>query len=85
MFNLRPGSSLLPSHRRPRTRRLGLRLPASRIEPIGGVAIVSRPAQPDARIQVLAMTLDEPRPSLPNDWRPGMPVSCDRSLDLPKS
>ena len=51
------------------------------IEAIGGVALVSRPAQPDARIQVVPMTVDELKPFLPKQWQPGMPLSCNRCLD----
>jgi hypothetical protein len=50
-------------------------------EPIGAVAMVSRPAQPDARIQTQRLTIAELRPSLSEDWRPGMSVPCSRCLD----
>ena len=49
-------------------------------EAIGSVALVARPAQPDARIQVLPMTVDELKPFVPSEWRPGMPVACSRCL-----
>jgi hypothetical protein len=49
-------------------------------EPIGSVALVSRPARPDARITVEPLTVKKLRPSLPANWRPGMPLSCSRCL-----
>ena len=49
-------------------------------EPIGGIALVSRPAQPDARITVEPMTGGKLRPFLPADWKPGTPVSFNRCL-----
>ena len=50
-------------------------------EPIGGVALVSRPAQPDARIAVEPMTVAKLRPFMPDGWRPGSPLSCSRCLN----
>ena len=49
-------------------------------EPLGGVALVNRPAQPDARIQAMPMTVPELRRILPTEWRPGDPVYCNRCL-----
>jgi hypothetical protein len=50
------------------------------IDEILGVALVSRPAQPDARILSISIDTEELRAALPDAWQPGMPVSCDKCL-----
>lgn len=44
------------------------------------IAWVNRPDQPDARLQSVPVELEKLRKALPPEWRPGMPVSCDRCL-----
>ena len=48
---------------------------------LDAVALVSRPAMPDARIEAISMSVAEIREGLPG-WRPGMPLSCDRCLSV---
>jgi hypothetical protein len=50
------------------------------IDEILGVALVSRPAQPDARLTKVSIDTKDLRTALPPQWRPGMPVSCDICL-----
>jgi hypothetical protein len=50
------------------------------IDEVLGVALVSRPAQPDARIVSLSVTTQDLREALPAEWRPGTPVNCDKCL-----
>jgi hypothetical protein len=45
-----------------------------------GMAWVNRPDQPDARLTALPLPMDELREKMPAEWRPGMPLSCDRCL-----
>lgn len=45
------------------------------------VSFVGRPAQPDARIQVISIDTRKLREMLGPEFLPGMPVSCDRCLD----
>jgi hypothetical protein len=45
-----------------------------------GIAWVTRPDQPDARLTALPLSTDEIRAKMPPDWRPGMPLACDRCL-----
>jgi hypothetical protein len=45
-----------------------------------GIAWVSRPEQPDARLQSVPIDVDQLKRALPSGWKPGMPVSCDRCL-----
>ena len=51
-----------------------------RIEALSAVAIVARPAQPDARLTALPVDSDELRAALGPGFQIGMPVSCDRCL-----
>jgi hypothetical protein len=45
------------------------------------LTLVSRPAQPDARLLgYLPIAVEDLRQVLPSRWIPGMPVSCDRCL-----
>lgn len=44
------------------------------------VSLVSRPNQPDARIESVSITRDELERELGSEFRYGMPVSCDRCL-----
>jgi hypothetical protein len=44
------------------------------------ISLVGRPAQPDARIQKISVSVTELRAKLGPEWRPGMPVSCDRCI-----
>jgi hypothetical protein len=41
------------------------------------VAYVSRPSNPEARIQRVSVSLDALRDTLGDGWTPGMPVGCD--------
>ena len=50
------------------------------IDEILGIALVSRPAQPDARLTKVSIDTKDLRSALPPQWRPGMPVSCDICL-----
>jgi hypothetical protein len=45
-----------------------------------GAAVVTRPEQPDARMQAIPLSIADLRSMLPPQWQPGMPVSCDRCL-----
>jgi hypothetical protein len=45
-----------------------------------GAAMVTRPEQPDARMQAIPFPIEDLRSALPRQWQPGMPVSCDRCL-----
>ena len=45
------------------------------------VSLVDRPAQPDARIHAISIDTGELREMLGPEFRPGMPVSCDRCLN----
>lgn len=45
-----------------------------------GVAFVSRPEQPDARLMSLPIDIAGLRRRFGSAWRPGMPVNCDRCL-----
>ena len=45
-----------------------------------GIAWVTRPDQPDARVQALPISTEELGSKMPSEWRPGMPLSCDRCL-----
>lgn len=45
-----------------------------------GVAIVSRPSQPDARLLALPVEIAALRRTLGPPWRPGGPVNCDRCM-----
>jgi hypothetical protein len=45
------------------------------------VSFVDRPAQPDARIHAISIGTGELREMLGPEFRPGMPVSCDRCLN----
>lgn len=45
-----------------------------------GAAMVTRPEQPDARLQAIPLSIADLRSALPRQWQPGMPVSCDRCL-----
>ena len=44
------------------------------------VSLVSRPAQPDARIQRVSVSTSDLQDHLGPVWKPGMPVSCDKCL-----
>jgi hypothetical protein len=44
------------------------------------VSLVTRPKQPDARINSMGVGIDELRKVLPAVWQAGMPVRCDRCL-----
>lgn len=44
------------------------------------VSLVSRPKQPDARLDSVPVTLEELERELGSEFRYGMPVSCDRCL-----
>ena len=44
------------------------------------VSFVTRPAQPDARIERMSVSARELQQHLGTKWKPGMPVSCDRCL-----
>jgi hypothetical protein len=44
------------------------------------VSIVSRPAQPEARLLALPLSNDDLREALPPEWTPGSPLSCDQCL-----
>ena len=44
------------------------------------VSIVNRPAQPEARLLALPLSVEELRRALPPQWSPGMPVNCDQCL-----
>lgn len=44
------------------------------------VSLVSRPAQPDARIQRLSVSTSDLQDRLGPTWQPGMLVSCDKCL-----
>jgi hypothetical protein len=44
------------------------------------VSIVNRPAQPEARLLALPLSVEELRRALPPEWSPGMPVNCDQCL-----
>jgi hypothetical protein len=50
------------------------------IDEVLGVALVSRPAQPDARIISMSIEVADLREALPDSWQPGMPVSCDKCV-----
>jgi hypothetical protein len=43
-------------------------------------AMVTRPEQPDARMQAIPISIADLRSALPSQWQPGMSVSCDRCL-----
>lgn len=45
------------------------------------VSIVAQPAQPDARMTEIPISTQDLQARLPNAWRPGMDVKCDRCLD----
>jgi hypothetical protein len=45
-----------------------------------GVAWVTRPDQPDARLTALPVSTEALRSAMPPEWQPGAPVSCDRCL-----
>ncbi|MCY4435494.1 MAG: hypothetical protein OXE45_17695 [bacterium] len=44
------------------------------------VSLVSRPKQPDARIDSVSIIRDELERELGSEFRYGMPVSCDKCL-----
>jgi Caudovirus prohead serine protease len=44
------------------------------------VSVVTKPAHPEARIQLVSIPLSDLRAELGNDFQPGMDVSCDRCL-----
>jgi len=44
------------------------------------VSIVDRPRQPDTRFEKISLRTDSLRRSLPKEWKPGTPVSCDQCL-----
>lgn len=44
------------------------------------VSFVTRPSDPDARINRLSVSVSELRAQLGDRWQPGMSVSCDRCL-----
>ena len=44
------------------------------------VSLVSRPAQPDARIESMSMPMDDLRRNLGIDFEPGTTILCDRCL-----
>jgi hypothetical protein len=44
------------------------------------VSIVSKPAQPDARIQRQSVDTADLRAALGEQWKPGMAVNCDFCL-----
>ena len=52
-----------------------------KIDEVIGVALVSRPAQPDARLTSISLDTEDLRRALPPQWKPWMPVSCDKCLD----
>jgi hypothetical protein len=54
---------------------------ASEIGHLSAIAWVRRPAQPDARLHSITVSVDDLRSALPKAWKPGMPVSCDRCLE----
>lgn len=44
------------------------------------VSLVSRPAQPDARLGRVSISTTDLQDALGEEWAPGMPVSCDKCL-----
>ncbi len=44
------------------------------------ISVVDHPQQPDARIDGLSLPVKDMQRRLGPDWRPGMPVSCDRCI-----
>jgi hypothetical protein len=45
------------------------------------VSVVGRPAQPDARIMKVSIDTEDLQAALGPEWKPGVPVSCDRCLN----
>jgi hypothetical protein len=52
----------------------------TKVRKLDALSLVSRPAQPDARIEGMSVSVSDLRSQLGEGWIPGMPVTCNRCL-----